>query len=453
MPERLQRRWIMEKTFNLVSLGCPKNLVDSEVVYGLLEKDGWQGFSEPDDATFIIVNTCGFIQSAVEESLQEILELAEFKKADPQKKLVVIGCLVQRYRRDLQDELPEVDLFIGTEGIPCITALLTDLVSGKPVEKTIIPELFLMDSEYPRRLSTPYYRAWLKVTEGCDNRCSYCMIPSIRGRLRSRTIDDLLAEAKILDRKGVKELTFVAQDLTAYGVDLDGNQQLVGLLEKLLAETAIPWFRLMYMYPSGIADELIELVASNSRIVPYMDIPLQHVSDRILKAMNRRYRQKDIIRLVQKLRAKIPEIALRTTMLVGFPGETEDDVRQLIDFLDSERFDHVGIFPYANEQGCPSEHYPAQVDDEVKQERAASIADVQSKVSAELLALRIGTVEPVLVEGVSRETDLLLEGRTRYQAPDVDGCVLINEGNASPGEILEVEITEAQIYDLVGRIV
>lgn len=443
----------MKRTFNLVSLGCPKNLVDSEVVYGLLEKDGWLGLSEPDDAAFIVVNTCGFIQSAVEESIEEILQLAELKNDDPEKKLVVIGCLVQRYRHDLQEELPEVDLFIGTEGIPQISELLTRLAAENLVEKTVIPELFLMDSQYPRRLSTPYYRAWLKITEGCDNRCSYCMIPSIRGRLRSRQVGDLVSEAKMLDRKGVKECTFVAQDLTAYGMDLDGTRQLVRLLENLLAETTIPWFRLMYLYPSGITDELIDLVASNKRIVPYMDIPLQHVSDKVLKAMNRRYRQKDIVRLLQKLRANVPEIALRTTLLVGFPGETDDDVGQLIDFLRSEPFDHVGIFSYADEQGCPSEHYPAQVNEEEKQERIASIAEVQSQVSAELLQLKVGKVEPVLVEGVSRETDLLLEGRTRYQAPDVDGCVLINEGSASPGDILDVEITEAQIYDLVGRIV
>ena len=443
----------MKKTFSLVSLGCPKNLVDSEVVYGLLEKSGWQGLPEPADAHIIIVNTCGFIQSAVEESVEEILELAELKKEDPNKKLVVLGCLVQRYRLDLQEELSEVDLFVGTEGIPLVPELLQRLVSGCLNKKTVIPDLFLMDSDFPRRLSTPFYRAWLKITEGCNNRCSYCMIPSIRGRLRSRPVKDLITEAKILEQKGVKECTFVAQDLTAYGVDLNGSRQLVSLLENILAETSIPWLRLMYLYPSGITDELIELAAENSRIVPYMDIPLQHVSDRVLKAMNRRYSQEDVVVLLRKLRAKIPGIALRTTMLVGFPGETADDVVQLSDFLRSERFDHVGIFPYANELGCPSEHYSDQVDEMEKEERVASIAHIQAVISAERLQLKVGKVEPVLVEGVSRETDLLLEGRTRFQAPEVDGCVLINEGNASPGDILDVEITEAQIYDLVGRIV
>ena len=443
----------MGKTFSLVSLGCPKNLVDSEVVYGLLEKAGWKGLPDPNDSAFILVNTCGFIQAAVEESVEEILELAELKKGDPTKKLVVLGCLVQRYRLDLQEELSEVDLFVGTEGVPQIPQLLTDLGCGRLTEKTVIPELFLMDSSYPRRLSTPFYRAWLKITEGCDNRCSYCMIPSIRGRLRSRQVEDVIEEAKILEDSGIKELTFVAQDLTAYGVDLDGTRQLVKLLDNFLVRTSIPWFRLMYLYPSGITDEIIDLVARNSRIVPYMDIPFQHVSDRILKAMNRRYNQEDIVKLLQRLRSAIPGIALRTTMLVGFPGETDDDIKQLTDFLRSERLDHVGIFSYANEQGCPSEHYPAQVEEEQKQERVNIVAEVQSQVSAELLHEKVGTIEPVLVEGVSRETDLLLEGRTRHQAPDVDGCVLINEGEADPGDILDVEITEAQIYDLVGRIV
>ena len=443
----------MEKTFNLVSLGCPKNLVDSEVVYGLLEKDGWRGLADPAEAAFIIVNTCGFIQSAVEESVDEILELAELKKDDPNKKLVVLGCLVQRYRIDLERELTEVDLFVGTEGVPKIPELLRELAAGSGAEKTVIPESFLMDSSYPRRLSTPFFRAWLKITEGCDNRCSYCMIPSIRGRLRSRPVEDLLAEAKILDQNGVKELTFVAQDLTAYGSDLDGSKQLVSLLDNLLSHTTIPWFRLMYLYPSGITEELIDLAAASSRIMPYMDIPLQHVSDRVLKGMNRRYRQKDIIELLRKLRARIPGIALRTTLLLGFPGETEDDVRELADFLLAERINHVGIFSYANEQGCPAEHYPLQIDESEKQERVEFIASIQSQVSAGMLQEKVGKIVPVLVEGVSRETDLLLEGRTPHQAPDVDGCVLINEGNARPGDILDVEITEAQVYDLVGRII
>lgn len=443
----------MEKTFNLVSLGCPKNLVDSEVIYGLLQADGWQGVDEPDAADFILVNTCGFIQPAVEESVDEILQLAEYKKNQSGKKLVVLGCLVQRYRDVLGDELSEVDLFVGTEGVKQIPELLNNLLSGDIVERVIIPDRFLMDAGLPRSLSTPFFRGWMKITEGCNNRCSYCLIPSIRGDLRSRKIEDLLVEAQNLEGCGVKELTFVAQDLTAYGRDLYGTGSLPRLLRELLDATTIPWLRLMYLYPSGISDELLELVAGNERIVPYMDIPIQHASDTVLKAMNRRYSQKDIGELLAKIRRYMPNMALRTTILVGFPGETEEDVKQLIEFVEMARFDHVGIFTYANEEGCPAEHFGGQVEEDEKKNRAERVIKVQAEISSQLLKQHVGKTEPVLVEGTSRETDLLLEGRTRFQAPDVDGCVLINDGTARPGDILEVEITEAQVYDLVGRIV
>ena len=442
----------MKKTFNLISLGCPKNLVDSEVIYGLLEKDGWTGVDEPAAAQFLIVNTCGFIQPAVEESVEEILELALCKKDDPQKKIVVVGCLVQRYGQALLSELSEVDLFVGTEGVGQISVLLGNLMDGNILDKLVLPPLFLMDSELPRKLSTPFYRGWMKITEGCNNRCSYCLIPSIRGELRSRKIEDLVREALVLEKNGVRELTFVAQDLTAYGMDNYGTASLVQLLKELLVETDISWFRLMYLYPSGISDRLLRLVAENDRILPYMDIPIQHGSDRILQAMNRRYSSKDMATLFRKIRDYVPDIALRTTILVGFPGETDEDIDQLVDLLKTVRFSHVGVFTYANEAGCPAEHLAGQIDEAEKKNRAVEVMEVQSRISAELLKQHIGKIEPVLIEGVSRETDLLLEGRTRYQAPDVDGCVLINEGTACPGDILEVEITEAQTYDLVGRI-
>lgn len=440
------------KSFHLVSLGCPKNLVDSEVVYGLLEAHGWKGVDVPEDGDVLLVNTCGFIQPAVEESIEEILHLSAYKKDCPGKKLVVIGCLVQRYRSKLEDELPEVDLFVGTEGVGDIHRLLDDLFSEELSERVYLPAPFLMDAALPRSLSTPFFRAWLKITEGCDNHCSYCMIPSIRGRLRSRSIADLVAEARGLEKRGVIELSLIAQDLTAYGNDFNQQVRLTDLLRHLLAETSIPWIRLMYLYPSGVSDELIALVAGNPRLLPYMDIPLQHMSDSVLKGMNRRYGQADIVRLLTRVRLALPDVALRTTFLVGFPGETADDVEELVDFLQRVRFDHVGVFAYANEEGCPAEHLEHQVDDDEKRERVQKVLSVQSAISAGNLKRYIGRKEVVLVEGKSRETDLLLEGRTRYQAPEIDGCVLINDGKASPGEIVEVEITEAQIYDLVGRI-
>jgi ribosomal protein S12 methylthiotransferase len=440
------------RTFHLVSLGCPKNLVDSEVVYGLLEKNGWKGVDEPGDGDVLLVNTCGFIQSAVEESIEEILSLSSYKEQSPEKKLAVIGCLVQRYRSKLENELPEVDIFVGTEGVADIHRLLDRLFSEESPARVHLPESFLMDATLPRSLSTPFFRAWLKITEGCNNHCSYCMIPSIRGRLRSRSIEDLVAEAQSLEQRGVIELSLIAQDLTAFGNDLSPQEPLSTLLTHLLARTTIPWIRLMYLYPSGITDELIDLVARSPRILPYMDIPLQHISNSILKGMNRRYSREGVVRLLDKIRIAMPEVALRTTFLLGFPGETRSDVADLKDFLHTARFDHVGVFAYANEEGCPAELMSEQIDESEKNERVEQVLSEQSAISARNLQRYIGKTEAVLVEGTSPETDLLLAGRTRFQAPEIDGCVLINEGKTNPGEIVNVEITEAQVYDLVGRI-
>ncbi len=443
----------MNRSFHLVSLGCPKNLVDSEVIYGLLEKHGWQGLDKPEEASILLINTCGFIQPAVEESIEEILQLSRLKTDAPGKKLVVVGCLVQRYRDTLASELPEVDLFVGTEGIPQVPALLEKLLSGTAGPRLVRPDLFLMDAVLPRRLSTPFFRAWLKITEGCDNHCSYCLIPSIRGRLRSRALNDLVFEARQLEAQGVRELSLVAQDLTAYGLDLNGKRNLAGLLRRLLDETSIDWIRLLYLYPSTIPDELLELVARNPRIVPYLDIPLQHVSTPVLQAMNRRYRTEDIQALLSRVRTLLPDAALRTTFLVGFPGETQHDIDQLVDFLNEAALDHVGVFVYADEEGSSSVKLAGKIGEVTKQERLQRILAVQSEISRKKLQRFVGTTQQVLVEGLSKETDLLLEGRTKYQAPDIDGCVLINEGETRPGEIVEVKITEAQTYDLVGRIV
>ncbi len=444
---------MMQRTFNLTSLGCPKNLVDSEVIYGQLETHGWQGVDAPEEARVLLVNTCGFIQSAVEESIEEILQLAELKDRDPERKLVVIGCLVQRYREKLEGELDEVDLFIGTEGVAMIPTLLNQLIDGDTLESLVVPDSFLMNATLPRRLSTPFYRAWLKITEGCDNRCSYCMIPSIRGRLRSRSEEDLVQEAQQLEQGGVRELSLVAQDLTAYGMDLYRERRLESLLRRLLDNTSIDWIRLMYLYPSTVSRELLELIADNSRIVPYLDIPLQHVSSRILKAMNRRYGRQDINMLIHEIRRVVPDAALRTTLLLGFPGETEGDVTQVESFLVEHELDHVGVFGYANEEGSAAEKLQAQVEEAEIEERLQRIIALQSEISKRRLKRFVNTIEPVLIEGVSSETDLLLQGRTRFQAPDIDGCVLINEGETRSGEIVSVEITEAQTYDLVGRVV
>jgi ribosomal protein S12 methylthiotransferase len=440
-------------SFHLISLGCAKNLVDSEVMLGSMVAAGWELVDSPDDAEMLILNTCGFIQPAVEEAIAEIFELVEIKARSPEKRIVVVGCLVQRYREGLAEELPEVDLFLGTEGAADIADYVTKMRKGELQGRVALPDRILMSSTTRRIISTPAYRAWLKITEGCDNRCSYCMIPAIRGRLRSRTIDDLTREAVRLEKYGVKELSLIAQDTTAYGNDLHGGDNLVRLMGQLLRQTSLPWLRMLYLYPTGISDALLQLMADNPRIVPYLDMPLQHVSDKILRAMNRRYSAEQLFATLNRIRTVLPDIALRTTFLVGFPGETEEDFLQIETFLRKVQLDHVGVFAYTNEEGCPSEKFADQLPQEEKLRRRDYLLGVQAELSRAIQKKYIGRVEPVLVEGLSRETDLLLEGRTRYQAPEVDGCVYINAGIASPGDIVSVHITDAQVYDLIGEIV
>lgn len=443
----------MVARFHLISLGCAKNLVDSEVMLGSLADSGFYFESDVEEADYLIVNTCGFIQPAVEEAIGEILDLVAIKKRDPKKKIIVVGCFVQRYGESLVHELPEVDLFVGTEGPAQLGAILARLARGELTDTLILPSTFLMDSGSPRILSTPGYRAWLKITEGCDNRCSYCMIPSIRGRLRSRDVVDLIEEAKILEKNGVKELSLIAQDSTAYGNDLASGDNLETLLKGLLGSTSIEWFRILYLYPTGITDSLLDLIASNKRIVPYLDIPFQHVSNTVLKRMNRHYGYDDLVGLVAKIRKKIPDIALRTTFLVGFPGESEEDFLLIEQFMREVQLDHVGVFPYANEEGSPSEHYPDQIEEEIKESRRDHLLEVQAQLSSSIQKKYVGQTIEVLVEGVSEETDLLLVARSRFQAPEVDGCVYINDGQANAGDIVQVTISESQIYDLVGGVV
>ncbi len=440
------------KRLHLVSLGCPKNLVDSEIMLGRLEQDGFSVVDDPARADLLLVNTCGFITPAVEEAVDEILRLSEFKRDDPAKKLVVTGCLVQRFGEELHRELPEVDLFTGTESVQEIVELLARAEQSPEPLLALRPERYLMDSSAPRRLSTPFFRSYLKVTEGCNNRCSYCMIPTIRGDLRSRPVADLVREARNLERAGVLELTLVAQDLTAYGNDLGDGTSLVALLRELLAKTTLPWLRLLYLYPTGISDALLDLMAGQERITPYLDIPLQHVSDSVLRRMNRRYNRATLDELLGRIRTRLPDCAIRTTLMVGFPGETDRDVAEMINFLREWRLDHVGLFRYADEEGSPAFLFSDKVADEVKEERFGRVMELQAEISQARLKRYVGRTELVLVEGVSSETDLLLEGRTRFQAPDIDGCVYITSGTADPGALVRARITEAHPYDLVAEI-
>lgn len=447
-----------DKKIFCISLGCPKNLVDTEVMLGALGRDGWQVCAEGAAADLILVNTCGFIRSAVEEAIDEILAVLELKKEDPGKRVVVTGCLVQRYREELVRELPEVDLFAGTDEVGTIATLVRRLFAATDDPPRLAaadgPSAFLMHHDLPRRLATPPHRAYLKITEGCSNHCSYCMIPAIRGRLRSRPVDDLLAEARELEARGVRELTLVGQDLTAYGRDLGANApDLAALTAGLLENTTIPWLRMLYLYPNRVTAGLIETVAAESRLLPYFDIPLQHVSPTVLKAMRRPYADTDIPALIARIRDRLPSAALRSTFITGFPGETEDDVEMLAAFLRNQRLDNVGVFAYSNEEGSAAANLPGHLPEEIKEERRRYLMEIQAGVAAAINRQRVGRRYSVLVEGESRETELLVEGRTFFQAPEIDGCVYINEGECISGEFVEVEITESHVYDLVGRIV
>ena len=441
----------------MISLGCPKNLVDSEVMLGQLTRYGYEICQDATGADVILINTCGFIQSAVEEGIEAIMEMIQIKERAPDALLVVSGCMVQRYGDDLRRELPEVDLFVGTESFHRIAASIERLrAAGRqkeaPLELT--SRRYLMDSSAARRLSTPAHRAYLKVTEGCDNRCSYCLIPSIRGRQRSRPLDDLLREARRLEEGGVRELTLIAQDLTAYGTDLGrGGPRLAGLLAGLLAKTNIPWLRMLYLHPARLDEEVIRLVADQHRLTPYFDIPLQHISDRILKRMRRPYTRRQATKLLERIRSLVPSVAIRTTFMVGFPGETEEDLALLEEFIKEQRFDHLGVFAYSNEEGSDAARLDGQLDQETGQQRLERIMAMQAEISQEKNKAVVGSEVEVLVEGLSRESDLLLEGRTSRQAPEIDGCVYITAGECAAGDMVRVKITEAHPYDLVGEIV
>lgn len=420
---------------------------------GLLIETGCQITSDPDSADILLVNTCGFIQPAVEEAIDTIMDLIAIKERHPGMMLVVTGCLVQRYAGNLQEELPEVDLFIGTDGFQDIVAHVNRLPSPDIIVHAPPPR-YVMDSLTPRRLTTPPHRAYLKITEGCSNKCAYCMIPAIRGPLRSRSLDDIVAEVRELDTLGIKELTLVGQDLTAYGLDFGSTgPRLDHLLEHILDQSKIPWLRLLYLYPGRLSDPILDLMAREDRLLNYLDIPLQHISEKVLKAMRRPFGKKHLHSLIERIRAKVPEAAIRTTFMVGFPGETDGDVEEIADFLRHYQLHNVGVFTYSNEEGCAAEHLPDQVEEKIKQERSGYLMEIQSQISAKINQGYVGQQLEVLVEGVSEETELLLEGRSRFQAPEIDGCVYIADGQCTSGDLVMVEITEAHPYDLVGNIV
>jgi ribosomal protein S12 methylthiotransferase len=455
----LTTKLFSDKTVYFTSLGCSKNLVDSQVMLGYLGLDGYSIAEEPNLAEVIVVNTCSFIEASKKESVETILEMADFK--DPEngqcKALVVSGCMAQRYALQLETELPEVDLIIGTGEYNKITMLLKAMEQGKLEKKSFVEIPKFIHTEYDPRLNTsPFYTAWLKISEGCNRNCTFCIIPKLRGKLRSRTVESLVNEAKNLASTGVRELNLISQDLSDYGVDLDENNKLFNLLEGLESVTNIDWIRLFYFYPDELTDEVIEKMATSAKINKYLDMPVQHFSDNVLKRMNRKITGERIHNRIDRLRERIPGIVLRTSIIVGFPGETEEDFQLLLEGIKKAKFNHLGIFRYSDEEGTPAFKLQPKVPQEVIDERFDRLFEAQESIVRELNQAYLGQIIDVLVEGEHEETELLIQGRHQGQAPDIDGKVIINDLSGIEleiGDLVKVEITEVLDYDLVGRVV
>jgi ribosomal protein S12 methylthiotransferase len=434
----------------MVSLGCAKNLIDGELMLGYLQRARVELTADPREADVVVVNTCGFIDDAKRESIEAILEVARAKEEGRVRRLVVAGCMAQAYASELRREIPEIDAFIGLDELERITdAVRGEIATHTPDQRGAVK---IYDHSSPRLVSTGSY-AYLKVAEGCDNPCTFCHIPAMRGSFRSRTIDDLVREAQSLEAQGVQELILVAQDTTRYGEDLGLERGLRALVKALLARTSIPWLRFLYAYPATLDEGLFDLMAADRRFLPYLDIPLQHASRRVLKAMRRGGDARSYRALIQRARSVVPDLAVRTTFIVGFPGEGEAEFEELHDFVRELRFDHVGAFSYSWQEENPGAALGDPVSDEDKVRRRETLLEAQQAIALERNRELIGRTVEALVSGPLPEMDLLLEGRTRRQAPEIDGRLLINDGTASAGSLVEVEISDAHPYDLVGGIV
>jgi len=439
----------MKETVCLVSLGCPKNLVDSEVILGLLSKEGYLLTTNPSEAEILIVNTCSFIQDATKEAIETILQLSHYKKEGCCHLLIVSGCLPQRYGKILEKELPEVDLFVGTGDFQHLPKILSQ---KRKTKSFLTRPTFLYDEKTPRILSTPPFIAYLKIAEGCSNICTFCTVPRIRGFYRSRRLQSVLKEAKRLADQGVQELILIAQDTTAYGRDLRDGTNLEKLLKGLIKVEGLRWIRLLYSYPKAdyFTEGLLELIAQEKKICPYLDLPIQHIDDEILKRMGRRSRSQEIRSLLQKIRTSLPSVSLRSSMIVGFPGERESHFKALLDFVKEVQFDHLGAFKYSSEEGTPASRLPNPIPESVKEERLRMLMELQKKISLKKYRAMVGRRMEVLVEGSDRQGGSL-RGRLQIQAPEIDGCVFL-KGKARPGDWVEVQITQALPYDLVGQI-
>lgn len=440
-----------------ISLGCPKNRLDSEVMIGLLQEAGYAIVPE-EEAEILIVNTCGFIQTAKEEAIQTTLEAARYKEDGDCRALIMAGCFSQRYVNDLVREMPEVDFFMGLDDVPDIVNICQSLdkTSTRRTSITLtenVPSSYLYDHTVPRYTLGYRHTAYIKIAEGCRYQCSFCAIPMIRGKLRSRAMDSVVTEVQNLAEQGVKEIMLIAQDTTSYGIDLTGKPMIVPLLERLVTTKSVSWIRLMYAYPTSLNLSLMRLIAGEEKICTYLDLPLQHIHDSILKNMRRTVTEKQTRQLLEQLRTEIPGLSLRTSFIVGFPRETDHAFQTLEDFIREIQFDHVGVFTYSHEDGTAAYDMPDQVPADIAEDRHNRLMEVQAEISLRKHQALVGTVQRVLVDGVSEETELLLQARTEGQAPEIDGVVYINEGTTEQGAFEQVRITEAHPYDLVGKIV
>ena len=439
-----------------VSLGCSKNQLDTEVMLHELAEAGYEITPEETEADVVIINTCAFIESAKKESIDNILDIAWLKKHHTLKAIVVTGCLAERYRDSIFDELPEVDAVLGVGSIhnivEAVEAVTTKRKKGSKRKYSSYEKNDCVKLGGDRILTTPDYTAYIKIAEGCDNRCAYCAIPGIRGKFRSRPMENLVAEAKQLEALGVRELNVIAQDITRYGKDLYGDYRLAELIHRITEETTIPWIRLLYCYPDKITDELIAEIRDNPRVVKYIDLPIQHISDHMLTAMNRHGDSAMIKDVIAKLRREIPDIIIRTTFIVGFPGETEEDFEELCEFVKETKFDHAGVFTYSREEDTPAYDFPDQIDEQVKQDRMDMLMRTQLNINTARNEARIGTVIPVLCEAYDPVNECYY-GRSSEDAPDIDGKVFFGyngDGQLAPGSIVRVKVREVVDYDVYG---
>lgn len=435
-----------------ISLGCDKNLVDSEVMLGLLAEKGYQMTDDETEAEVIVINTCCFIHDAKEESIQTILEMAEYKKEGTLKALIVTGCLAQRYQQEILDEIPEVDEVLGTTSYPEIVDAIENALKGRAeVRMTDIDALPLVDTA--RQVTTGGHFAYLKIAEGCDKHCTYCIIPKIRGNYRSVPMERLIKEAEGLAEKGVKELILVAQETTLYGKDLYGEKSLHRLLKELCRISGIRWIRILYCYPEEIDDNLIQVMKEEPKICHYVDLPIQHANTDILKRMGRRTSKEQLEEIIGKLRREIPDIAIRTTLITGFPGETEEQHQELVDFVDEMEFDRLGVFTYSPEEDTPAAEMEGQIPEEVKEDRQAEIMELQQEIAFEQAEDMVGKEVLVMIEGKVADENAYV-GRTYKDAPNVDGLIFVNtEEELISGDFARVKVTGAAEYDLIGELI